>query len=121
MVIEKPFGYDLQSAVDLNNTIHEVLQEHQVYRIDHYLGKETVQNLMMLRFGNGIFEPVCTAPEHRHQGLARALMVEGLHRLRALGAETACLGTGDMVPANKLYEAVGFTEAYWGSTWKKLF
>ena len=69
----------------------------------------------------GIFEPVCTAPEHRRNGLARALMLEGLHRLQALNAKSACLGTGDMVPANRLYEAVGFTEAYKGYVWRKLF
>jgi mycothiol synthase len=69
----------------------------------------------------GIFEPVCTAPEHRRRGLARALMFEGLHRLKALGAESAYLGTGDMVPANRLYEAFGFTEAYKGYVWRKLF
>ena len=58
IVIEKPFGTDLESARDLNQAVHEVFQEHQVYRIDHYLGKETVQNLMVLRFGNTIFEPI---------------------------------------------------------------
>lgn len=58
IVIEKPFGIDLASAEALNQAVHEVFQEHQVYRIDHYLGKETVQNLLVLRFGNTIFEPV---------------------------------------------------------------
>jgi len=58
VVIEKPFGTDLASAQELNRITHEVFQEHQVYRIDHYLGKETVQNLMVLRFANTIFEPV---------------------------------------------------------------
>lgn len=69
----------------------------------------------------GIFEPVCTAPEHRRHGLARALMLEGLHRLQKLGVKTAYLDTGDMVPANRLYEAVGFTEAYKGYVWRKLY
>ena len=58
IVIEKPFGHDLASAVELDRKIHESLAPEQVYRIDHYLGKDTVQNLMAFRFGNGIFEPV---------------------------------------------------------------
>ncbi|HTQ80591.1 MAG TPA: glucose-6-phosphate dehydrogenase [Thermoanaerobaculia bacterium] len=58
VVIEKPFGHDLESAVALNQQIREVLRERQVYRIDHYLGKETVQNIMAFRFANGIFEPI---------------------------------------------------------------
>ncbi len=58
VVIEKPFGTDLASARDLNKRIHEVFAEHQVYRIDHYLGKETVQNILVLRFANSIFEPI---------------------------------------------------------------
>jgi glucose-6-phosphate 1-dehydrogenase len=58
VIIEKPFGRDLASARSLNRAVLAVLQEPQVYRIDHYLGKETVQNIMALRFGNGIFEPI---------------------------------------------------------------
>lgn len=58
IVIEKPFGVDLATAHQLNEDVHKVFNEHQVYRIDHYLGKETVQNLMVLRFGNSIFEPI---------------------------------------------------------------
>ena len=58
VVIEKPFGTDLASAQSLNRSVHEVFAEQQVYRIDHYLGKETVQNLLVLRFGNTIFEPI---------------------------------------------------------------
>jgi len=58
VVVEKPFGTDLASARQLNRRIHEVFAESQVYRIDHYLGKETVQNVLVLRFGNTIFEPV---------------------------------------------------------------
>ena len=58
LVIEKPFGRDLPSAVDLNNSISRCFKESQIYRIDHYLGKETVQNILMLRFANAIFEPV---------------------------------------------------------------
>jgi glucose-6-phosphate 1-dehydrogenase len=58
IIVEKPFGRDLASAQELNRLLLAHFEERQVYRIDHYLGKETVQNLMMLRFGNGIFEPV---------------------------------------------------------------
>lgn len=58
LVIEKPFGTDLRSAQRLNGLVHSMFDESQVYRIDHYLGKETVQNLLVLRFGNTIFEPV---------------------------------------------------------------
>ena len=58
IVIEKPFGTDLASAQLLNRQLHEVFSERQVFRIDHYLGKETVQNLMVLRFANSIFEPI---------------------------------------------------------------
>jgi glucose-6-phosphate 1-dehydrogenase len=58
LIIEKPFGHDLASAKDLDKTILKVLHEDQVFRIDHFLGKETVQNIMVLRFANGIFEPL---------------------------------------------------------------
>jgi glucose-6-phosphate 1-dehydrogenase len=58
IIIEKPFGRDLASAKELNKTVLGVFDEKQVYRIDHYLGKDTVQNLLVLRFGNGIFEPL---------------------------------------------------------------
>lgn len=58
VIIEKPFGKDLESARSLNRDISQVLQESQIYRIDHYLGKETVQNILAFRFANGIFEPV---------------------------------------------------------------
>jgi glucose-6-phosphate 1-dehydrogenase len=58
VVIEKPFGTDLKSARELTNAMYEVLSEQQIYRIDHYLGKETVQNVLIFRFANGIFEPI---------------------------------------------------------------
>jgi glucose-6-phosphate 1-dehydrogenase len=66
LLIEKPFGHDLASARELNAAIEQSFDEHQVFRIDHYLGKETVQNLLVLRFGNGIFEPLWnrTAIDH---------------------------------------------------------
>jgi glucose-6-phosphate 1-dehydrogenase len=58
VIVEKPFGSDLESAQALNREIGEVFSEDQIYRIDHYLGKETVQNMAVFRFGNGIFEPI---------------------------------------------------------------
>lgn len=69
----------------------------------------------------GIFEPVCTHPDHRRHGLARSLMIEGLHRLKALGAIDVMVGTGDMIPANRLYDSLGFTEVCKGYTWLKTF
>jgi glucose-6-phosphate 1-dehydrogenase len=58
VVVEKPFGRDLQSALDLNDQMHTAFDEKQIYRIDHYMGKETVQNVLALRFANAIFEPI---------------------------------------------------------------
>jgi glucose-6-phosphate 1-dehydrogenase len=58
LVVEKPFGTDLASARALNTELMKLLDEHQIYRIDHYLGKETVQNILVLRFANGMFEPI---------------------------------------------------------------
>ena len=58
VIVEKPFGSDVESAKQLNRDLMQVLREDQIYRIDHYLGKETVQNIMVFRFGNGIFEPI---------------------------------------------------------------
>ncbi|MCT8641477.1 glucose-6-phosphate dehydrogenase [Glaesserella parasuis] len=58
IIVEKPFGYDIETAKALDIQIHKYFEEHQIYRIDHYLGKETVQNLLVLRFSNGLFEPL---------------------------------------------------------------
>src|SRR5699024_536253 len=58
VVVEKPFGHDLHSAQELNRILNEVFSEESVFRIDHYLGKETVQNILALRFANQMFEPL---------------------------------------------------------------
>jgi glucose-6-phosphate 1-dehydrogenase len=58
VIIEKPFGHDLDSARKLNQNLLRFANENQIYRIDHYLGKETVQNILAFRFANGIFEPI---------------------------------------------------------------
>lgn len=58
IIVEKPFGYDLQSALELNRIYESVFEEHQIFRIDHFLGKETAQNLLAFRFANGVFEPL---------------------------------------------------------------
>ena len=78
-IIEKPFGRDLKTARTLNKNILSVLDESQVYRIDHYLGKETVQNIMAFRFGNSIFEPLWDRRyiSHVHITVAEAVSVEG--------------------------------------------
>jgi len=79
VIIEKPFGIDLDSAIALNGDVHEVLQESQIFRIDHYLGKETVQNLLVFRFANGIFEPLWNNKYIDHVQItgAETLGVEG--------------------------------------------
>lgn len=70
----------------------------------------------------GLFEPVCTHPDHRGRGLASVLMYEGMHRLKESGAIEVYVGTGEMDPANRLYESVGFTdEVYKGYFWKRIF
>jgi len=58
IVVEKPFGHDLKTAKDLDDTLHRSFKEHQIFRIDHYLAKETIQNILMFRFANAIFEPI---------------------------------------------------------------
>jgi glucose-6-phosphate 1-dehydrogenase len=79
VVIEKPFGHDLDSARTLNRELGAVLEEEQIFRIDHYLGKETVQNLMVFRFANGMFEPIWNRRyvDHVQITVAEDLGVEG--------------------------------------------
>lgn len=80
VVIEKPFGHDLESACALNDMVHEVLDESQIYRIDHYLGKETVQNIMVFRFANSLFEPVWNRNHIDHVQITAAETVDVGHR-----------------------------------------
>jgi glucose-6-phosphate 1-dehydrogenase len=79
VIIEKPIGHDLASACAVNDVVGAVFEERQIYRIDHYLGKETVQNLMALRFGNALFEPLWNADhiDHVQITVAETLGVEG--------------------------------------------
>ena len=105
VIIEKPFGRDLESAKKLNRDIRAVLDENQIYRIDHYLGKETVQNIMVFRFSNGIFEPVWNRRyiDHVQITVAETVGVEG----RGGYYETS--GTlRDMVP-NHIFQLISLT------------
>ncbi|ARV63034.1 glucose-6-phosphate dehydrogenase [Nostocales cyanobacterium HT-58-2] len=79
IVIEKPFGHDLNSARQLNKILSNIFREEQIYRIDHYLGKETVQNILVFRFGNGIVEPVWNRQyiDHVQITVAETVGVEG--------------------------------------------
>ncbi len=79
IIIEKPFGHDLTSALELNDTVANVFRENQVFRIDHYLGKETVQNILVFRFANSIFEPLWNRQyvDHIQMIVSEELGVEG--------------------------------------------
>src|SRR4030095_5066570 len=100
VTIEKPFGSDLQSALELNRQLREVLKERQIYRIDHYLGKETVQNLLVFRFSNSIFEPIWNRTLIDHVQITAAEDVGVEHR----GAYYDTAGAlRDMVP-NHLFQ-----------------
>lgn len=80
VVIEKPFGHDLETAVKLNEIVHAAFDEHQVYRIDHYLGKETAQNILYFRFLNTIFEPIWNRNYIDHVQITVAESVDVEHR-----------------------------------------
>src|SRR4051812_15058174 len=79
IVVEKPFGHDLQSAQELNKLLTQLFEEDQIYRIDHYLGKETVQNILALRFANALFEPIWNRNyiDHVQITVAESVGVEG--------------------------------------------
>ncbi|MEE5090577.1 glucose-6-phosphate dehydrogenase [Xanthomonas euvesicatoria] len=100
VIVEKPFGHDLPSAQHLNATVAKVLHEDQVFRIDHFLGKETVQNILAFRFANGLFEPVWNRDRIDHVQItaAETIGVEGRGRFYD---PTGCLR--DMVP-NHLFQ-----------------
>ena len=104
VVIEKPFGMDLESAVALNRALHETLDERQIYRIDHYLGKESVQNIMVFRFANGFIEPLWNRHhvDHVQITVAESLGVE--HRG---GYYDKAGALRDMIP-NHLLVLLGF-------------
>ena len=104
-IIEKPFGHDLDSARKLNADIKQVLQEQQIYRIDHYLGKETVQNIMVFRFGNSIFEPIWNRHYIDHVQITAAETVGVEHRG---GYYEKAGALRDMVP-NHLFQLVSLT------------
>ncbi len=105
VIIEKPFGRDLDSARALNAEITQVLQERQIYRIDHYLGKETVQNLMVFRFSNGIFEPIWNRRYIDHVQITAAETVGVEHR----GGYYETAGAlRDMVPSH-LFQLITLT------------
>jgi glucose-6-phosphate 1-dehydrogenase len=105
VIVEKPFGHDLDSARALNRRLREVLRERQIFRIDHYLGKETVQNIMAFRFANGIFEPVWNRRyvDHVQITVAETVGVEGRG-----GYYEEAGALRDMVP-NHMFQLLAFT------------
>ncbi len=105
VIVEKPFGHDVRSAQKLNHDLRTVLEEPQVYRIDHYLGKETVQNILVFRFSNGIFEPVWNRRyiDHVQITVAESVGVE------SRGGYFEQSGTlRDMVP-NHIFQLISLT------------
>ena len=105
VVFEKPFGSDLESAKALNRQVSKVLSEHQIFRIDHYLGKETVQNILVFRFSNGIFEPIWNRRYIDHVQITVAETVGVEQR----GGYFDAAGTlRDMVP-NHLFQLISLT------------
>ena len=105
VVIEKPFGHDYESARELNARIHKQLREDQIYRIDHFLGKETVQNILALRFANGLFEPVWNRDRIDHVQITVAETI-GIEERGSFYEQTGALR--DMIP-NHLFQLVAMT------------
>ena len=105
VVIEKPFGHDLASAKHLNSEVLKSLSEHQIYRIDHFLGKETVQNIMVLRFANGLFEPLWNRDHIDHIEITAAETV-GVERRGKFYEVTGAMR--DMVP-NHIFQLLAMT------------
>jgi glucose-6-phosphate 1-dehydrogenase len=105
LIVEKPFGHDLQSARDLNACLLKYLKEEQIYRIDHFLGKETVQNIMALRFANGLFEPLWNRDRIDHVQITVSESI-GIETRGNFYEKTGALR--DMVP-NHLFQLVAMT------------
>lgn len=105
IIFEKPFGYDLYSCQQLNNRLHKLFAEEQIYRIDHYLGKETVQNLLVTRFSNGLFEPLWNRNYINHIEITSA---ESLGVENRGGYYDSAGALRDMVQ-NHLLQMVGLT------------
>jgi glucose-6-phosphate 1-dehydrogenase len=105
VIVEKPFGHDLASAVQLNTDLNQVLTEKQIYRIDHYLGKETVQNVMVFRFSNNIIEPLWNRNYVDHVQITAAETVGVEHRG---GFYETAGALRDMVP-NHLFQLLTMT------------
>jgi len=105
LIIEKPFGHDLPSARALNREIKQVLDESQIYRIDHYLGKETVQNILAFRFGNRIFEPVWN---HRYIDHVQITVAETVGVETRGGYYEQAGALRDMVP-NHIFQLISLT------------
>jgi glucose-6-phosphate 1-dehydrogenase len=105
LIVEKPFGHDLESAKALNGCLLKYMKEEQIFRIDHFLGKETVQNIMALRFGNGLFEPIWNRDriDHVQITVAESIGIEGRGNFYE---KTGALR--DMVP-NHLFQLVAMT------------
>ena len=105
IIIEKPYGHDLQSARSLNRELVQALEESQIYRIDHYLGKETVQNILVFRFSNGIFEPIWNRRyiDHVQITVAETLGVE-----QRGGYYDQAGALRDMVP-NHIFQLISLT------------
>ena len=105
VIVEKPFGHDLSSAIQLNKDLKQVLSEDQIYRIDHYLGKETVQNVMVFRFSNNIIEPLWNRNYVDHVQITAAETVGVEHRG---GFYETAGALRDMVP-NHLFQLLTMT------------
>ncbi|HCC55122.1 MAG TPA: hypothetical protein DEQ20_09430 [Desulfobulbaceae bacterium] len=125
VIVEKPFGRDFESAKGLNNALLEHLAEEQLYRIDHYLGKETVQNILMFRFANPIFEPAwnSTYIDQVQITVAESLGVE--HRAGGIrvctGEKTGCKRRGGyLLRRCKILRARELTWAAIRTDWRRI-
>jgi glucose-6-phosphate 1-dehydrogenase len=105
VVIEKPFGHDLASATALNTRVGTALEERQIYRIDHFLGKETVQNILIMRLANGLFEPIWNRTHIDHVQITAAETV-GVERRGRFYEKTGALR--DMIP-NHMFQLLAMT------------